>query len=517
MEQLTQLNELRKVYRSMGGPEAIAKQKAQKKLTARERIDLLADAGTFLEFGLLADHSPHNKELEGRVTPGDGVVTGTCLVEGRPVAVIAYDFTVLAGTMGEISERKTKRMREVAMKERIPLVWLLDSAGARVQEAAGAQFAGTGDLFWEQVNLSGVVPMVAAVMGPTAAGTSYIASLADYTPMRQGVGSMALAGPPLVKAAIGEDITTEELGGSKVHCEKSGVGDAEFESDEDLIASIRRYLSFFPSHSRQHAPVSRKTLGLKLEIDDSVLTVLPTEVRKAYDMRKVIAKIADFGLDWKNGGFFEVQPNFAKNMITGLARIMGHPIGIVANQPSFMGGAIDNDASDKAARFLMRCNAFNIPVLFLHDCPGFLVGSRAEHSGIIRHGAKLLHVVASLTVPKFSVVIRKSYGAGYYVMCGKGLDPDLIVGWPTAEISLMGAEGAANIVMKNKDAEGGDAKAAKVKEFKAKIGGLQSARLALIDDIIDPRETRVVLTRALQFSVNKRPQKVRRKHGVMPV
>jgi acetyl-CoA carboxylase carboxyltransferase component len=517
MPQLDQLVQLRQLYSAMGGVEAIAKQKAQGKLTARERIALLADQGSFLEMGLLADHSPHNKELEGRVTPCDGVITGTCLVEGRPVAVIAYDFTVLAGTMGEISERKTKRLREVAMKQRIPLVWLLDSAGARVQEAAGAQFAGTGDLFWEQVNLSGQVPMVAAVMGPTAAGTSYIAALADYTPMRRGVGSMALAGPPLVKAAVGEEITTEDLGGSKVHCQKSGVGDAEFDSDEDLILSIRKYLAFFPSHCRQPAPITRKIAGLKIEIDDKVLSVLPQEARKAYDMHKVIEAICDFGLNWKEGGFLEVQPDFAKNIIVGLGRVMGHPIGIVANQPSFMGGAIDNDASDKAARFLMRCNAFNIPVLFLHDCPGFIVGSRAEHAGIIRHGAKLLHVVGSLTVPKFSVVIRKSYGAGYYVMCGKGLDPDLIVGWPTAEISLMGAEGAANIVMKNKDDSAGAAKADKVKEFKAKIGGLQSARLALIDDIIDPRETRLVLMRALQFTINKRPPRNRRKHGVMPV
>ncbi len=521
MEQLNQLNELRTVYKAMGGADAVAKQKAQKKLTARERIELVFDKGSFLEFGMLADHSPNNRELEGRVTPGDGVVTGTGLIEGRPVVVISYDFTVLAGTMGEISERKTKRMREVAMKERIPLVWLLDSAGARIQEAAGAQFAGTGDLFLEQVSLSGQVPMVAAVVGPTAAGTSYIAALADYTPMRRGISSMALAGPPLVKAAVGEDITTEELGGSKVHCEKSGVGDGEFDSDEDLILNIRKYLSFFPSHCRQHPPVSRKIAGLKVEIDDSILTVLPDSVRKAYDMRKVVEKICDFGLNWKEGGFLEVQPDFARNIITGFGRIMGHPIAIVANQPSQMGGAIDNDASDKAARFLMRANAFNIPVLFLHDCPGFLVGSRAEHAGIIRHGAKFLHVVASLTVPKFSVVIRKSYGAGYYVMCGKGLDPDLIVGWPTAEISLMGAEGAANIVMKNKDAAGGagavEAKAEKVKEFKAKIGGLQSARLALIDDIIDPRETRAVLMRALQFTSNKRPQRNRRKHGIMPV
>lgn len=513
MEQLIQLTELRERYRSMGGPDAIAKQKKLNKLTVRDRIDLFADKGTFLEFGLLADHTPFNRDLEGKTAHCDGVVTGTCLVEGRPTALIAYDFTVLAGTMGEIGERKTKRMRELALKQRIPLVWLLDSAGARVQEAAGAQFAGTGDLFFEQVEASGVVPLVAAVMGPTAAGTSYIAALADYTPMVRGVGSMALAGPPLVKAAVGEDITTEELGGSKVHCQVSGVGDGEFDSDADCILAIRKYLGFFPSHSRQHPPVRRDVRGLQLAIDDAVLSTVPAEPRKAYDIKKVIEKVVDFGLDWRAGGFFEIKPDFARNIVVGFGRVMGHPIGIVANQPCQMGGAIDVDASDKAARFLMTCNAFGIPVVFLHDCPGFIVGSRAEKAGIIRHGAKFLHIVASLTVPKLSIVIRKSFGAGYYVMCGKGLDPDLIVGWPTAEISLMGAEGAVNIVMKNSTEE----KTSMVKEYKANIGGLLSAKLALIDDLIDPRETRVVLMRALQFCFNKRPPRPRRKHGVMPV
>lgn len=508
-ENLERVHEEKRRNLRMGGEQAVAKQKAQGKLTVRERIDLLADKGTFLEFGILADHTPSNRELEGKVTPADAVVTGTCLVEGRPCAVIAYDFTVVAGSMGEVGERKTDRMRKLAIEERIPIVWLLDSAGARIQEVAGAHFAATGHLFYEQVELSGLVPQVAAVMGPTAAGTSYIASLADYTPMVKGVGSMALAGPPLVKAAIGEDVSTEDLGGSKVHCQVSGVGDGEFENDQQCIAAIRKYLGFFPPHCKDKPPIKRDVRGLQLTISDEVLKILPDDNRKAYDMKKVITHIVD------HGDFFEIKPDFAKNIIVGYGRVMGHPVGIVANQPSYMGGAIDVDASDKAARFMMTCDAFNIPIVFLHDCPGFLVGSRVEKMGIIRHGAKMLHVVASLTVPKFSIVIRKSYGAGYYVMCGKGLKPDLIVGWPTAEISLMGAEGAAGIVMKNKDDK--DAKAAKVAEYKANIGGLISARLGHIDDLIDPRETRNVLYRALQFTFYKRPPRARRKHGVMPV
>ncbi len=509
VEVVEKLSAEKKRNRGMGGEAAIAKQKLQGKLNVRERLDLFADKGSFLEFGLLADHTPSNLELAGKLTPADAVVTGTCLVEGRPVAVAAYDFTVVAGSMGEVGERKVERIRRLALDQRIPMVWLLDSAGARIQEVAGAHFAGTGNLFFEQVEMSGVVPQVAAVMGPTAAGTSYIAALADFTPMVRGVGSMALAGPPLVKAAIGEDITTEELGGSKVHCQISGVGDGEYDGDEACIAAVRKYLGYFPSYGKDKPPVKRDVRGLSLQIPDEILSILPDEPRKAYDMKKIIALIGD------HGDFFEIKPDFAKNIIVGYTRIMGHPVGIVANQPSFMGGAIDVDASDKAARFVLTCDAFQIPLVFLHDCPGFIVGSRVEKMGIIRHGAKMLHAVANLTVPKFSVVVRKSYGAGYYVMCGKGLKPDLIVGWPTAEISLMGAQGAANIVMKNSTDK--DAKIAKVAEYQANIGGLISARLAHIDDLIDPRETRAVLFRGLQFTHNKRPPRARRKHGVIPV
>ncbi len=508
-DRLAQINEEKSKSRQMGGGAAIAKQQAQGKLTARERLNLLADKNSFLEFGVLADHTPTNLELADKHTPCDGVITGTCLIEGRPVAVIAYDFTVVAGSMGEVGERKAQRMRTLALEERIPIIWLLDSAGARIQEIAGAHFAGTGNLFQEQVELSGVVPQVAAVMGPTAAGTSYIAALADYTPMVKGTSSMALAGSPLVKAAIGEEVSTEDLGGSKIHCQISGVGDGEFLNDQICIEAIRKYLGFFPSHCKAKPPIRHDVRGLQLAIDDKILSLLPEDSRKAYDMKKIVEYIAD------HRDFFEIKPDFAKNIITGFARIMGHPVGIVANQPSHQGGVLDVNAADKATRFLLICDAFQIPIVFLHDCPGFLVGSRVEKIGIIRHGAKMLHVVASLTVPKLSIVIRKSYGAGYYVMCGKGLNPDLIVGWPGAEISLMGAEGAAGIVMKNKN--DGAAKAAKVDEYRANIGGLLSARLAHIDDLIDPRETRLVLYRALQFSSHKRTARRERKHGVMPV
>jgi acetyl-CoA carboxylase carboxyltransferase component len=508
-ELLDRLSQIKQQHQAMGGPQAIEKQHASGKWTARERIAQLADLKSFIEFGVLADHTPTNLELSGKNTPCDGVITGTCLIEGRPVAIVAYDFTVLAGTMGEVGERKVERIRKWVLENRIPIIWLLDSAGARIQEIAGAHFAGTGGLFYEQIALSGVVPQVAAVMGPTAAGSSYIAALADYTPMVAGVSSMALAGPPLVKAAIGEDISTEELGGSKIHCQLSGCADGDFKDDLSCLHAIRKYLSFFPSHSLQRPPRLPLTEDVHLEMSDAVLSILPSDIRKAYDMRQVIRQIVD------RADFFEIKPDYAKNIIVGLARIMGNAIGIVANQPAFMGGAIDMDAADKASRFMSVCDAFQIPLVFLHDCPGFLVGSRVEKMGIIRHGAKMLHTVGSLRVPKFSIVIRKSYGAGYYVMCGKGLQPDLLVGWPTAEISLMGAEGAAMIVMKNHDDPQG--KSEKISQYRSNIGGFLSAKLGHIDDLIDPRETRKVLFRALQCSASKKTIKVRRRKAIVPV
>lgn len=532
----------------MGGAEAILKQHESGKLTARERVAMLFDEGTFLEYGILATHHSPLPDMKDKVTPADGVITGVGMVQGRPVAVAAYDFTVMAGTMGEIGERKVKRMREVSMRERMPMVWLLDSAGARIQEAAGAQFAGTGSLFFDQVQMSGVVPQVAAIMGPTAAGTAYIPALADFVPMVKGTSSMALAGPPLVKAAINEDVTTEELGGSQVHCRISGVADLEVANDKECIESVRKYLAFFPQHSKQKPPrvqaegtrragkpqaaLSKFAKGAKaaakhsaangsssgmrdfLSMPDSILDVLPEDSRKAYDMRDVILPILD------PGSWFEMKPEFARNIITGLARIDGFSVGILANQPNYMGGAIDIDASDKAARFLWLCDAYNIPVAFLHDCPGFMVGSRMEKLGIIRHGAKMLFALSEMTVPKFSIVVRRSYGAGYYVMCGKGYEPDLIVGWPTAEVSLMSPEGAVNIIFRKEIAaspQPENARAQRIDQYRRMIGGHISASQGHLDDIIDPRETRRVLAHALAHTREKRVPRRPKKHGVLPV
>src|ERR671924_616671 len=409
-----ELHERRAKAKLGGGEERIARQHQQGKLTARERLDLLIDPGTFTEMGIHAGIHYSVRGLEDKEAPADGVITGYGKVDNRLVAVCAYDFTVMAGSMGMTGEKKVARLRDLALTKRIPFVWLLDSAGARIQEAVGSLFAGTGHLFREEVVASGVIPQVAALMGPCVAGTAYIPGLADFVPMVKGRGSMALAGPHLVRAAVGEDVTQEELGGSRVHCRKSGVGDLEVADDEECIAVIRRYLSFFPSHCEERPPV----------------------------------RACDDPADRKDGEWLDLKPQFARTIITCLARMGGRPVGIVANQPRRLGGILDNDSADKAARFVNLCNAFAIPLVFLMDVPGFMVGTKVEAEGIIRHGAKMLYAVANATVPKITVVTRKAYGAGYYVMCGRAYEPDLIVAWPAAEISVIGAEGAVEIIFR---------------------------------------------------------------------
>jgi acetyl-CoA carboxylase carboxyltransferase component len=498
----------------MGGAEAVGRQHAAGKLTARERIDRLVDAGTFTEIGVHATHAGIAPDLAGRHTPADGVITGFGKVDGRPASVIAYDFTVMAGSMGRTAETKCNRAREIAYTKRMPMIWLIDSAGARIQEAIGSRwFAGSGVLFREESVYSGVVPQVAAMVGPGAAGTAYIPALADFVPMVKGTSNMALGGPPLVKAVVGEDITAEELGGSKVHCEISGVGDLEVEDDDACIRAIKEYLAFFPSHNQEQPPVIACDDPVDRR-DPSLLTIMPDSARRAYDVKKVIRAVVD------HGHMFEMKPGWAKNIVTALARLNGRSVGIVANQPMVLGGALDVDSADKAARFIMLCDAFNIPLVFFQDVPGFLVGSKVERAGIIRHGAKMLYAVSEATVPKLTVVLRKAYGAGYFVMCGRAYEPDLIVAWPTAEISVMGPEGGTNIVYRKEIAAAAnpdEERARRVDDFRKLISPYIAAGAALIDDVIDPRETRPVLIAALEMAKTKRVDRPWRKHGVMPV
>jgi len=508
-----ELEERRARIRLGGGSEKVARQHAAGKLTARERLALLIDEGTFTELGIQGKPHFSQRAMDGVDAPADGVITGYGHIEGRMVAVCAYDFTVMAGSMGMTSELKVGRLRQLALTKRIPFIWLLDSAGARIQEAVGSLFAASGELFLQEVIASGVIPQIAALMGPCAAGTAYIPGLADFVPMVKGRGSMALAGPHLVRAAIGEDVSQEQLGGSRVHCRKSGVGDLEVGSDEECIEAIKRYLSFMPQHCEASPPIRECTDPID-RCDEELLDVLPESNRQSHDMYEVIRRIVDHG-EW-----FDLKPQWAKTIITCFARFGGRPVGIIANQPKQLGGILDNDSADKAARFVNLCNAYGLPLVFLMDVPGFMVGTKVEQEGIIRHGAKMLHAIANATVPKITVVIRKAYGAGYFVMNGRAFEPDLIVAWPTAEISVMGAEGAVEIVMRRQVQEADDPVAKKaelIEVYRKLIDVYVAAGNDMVDDVIDPRETRPVIIKALEMAQGKRIERPYKRNAIVPV
>src|SRR3954471_6446112 len=498
----------RAAARKMGGEARLARQRERGKLDARARLDLLLDPGSFHEIGLLATHLGK----DDAATPADGVICGTGLIEGRPVCAASYDFTVLGGSIGPVGERKVSRLRELSLRERIPMVWLVDSAGARLSADPAevswiSSFADTGYLFREQVIMSGVVPLVAAMVGPGAAGTAYIPGLADFVPMVRGSSSIAIGGPYLVRSVIGEDVTEEALGGSRVHTEVSGVADLETRSDADCLVAVRDYLSFFPSRSGERPP--RKLTGDAADRkDDALLDIIPDSARQAYDVHKVIAALVD------GGRIFELKPPWARNIVTALARIDGWSVGIVANNPMHAGGILDVNAADKAARFVNLCDAYEIPLVFLQDVPGFMVGSKVEQQGIIRHGAKMLYAVASATVPKLTVVLRKGYGAGYYVMNGRAYEPDLLVAWPGAEISVMGAEGMVAIAANKARNEG---KKHRAEAIRPHIDIYKTAALGYVDDVIDPRETRPLLAHWLRMTEHKQVDRPWRKREIAPV
>jgi acetyl-CoA carboxylase carboxyltransferase component len=508
----------------MGGPERVARQRGRGKLDARARLSLLFDPGSVQELGMLASAEGRLPEEEdpAKPTAADGVLTAFGTVDGRPVAAAIYDFTVLGGTIGEVGERKVTRLRDLALKARTPIVWLVDSGGARL-EAGGeadprrlAGFADSGYLFREQAVLSGVVPQVAAMLGPGAAGTAYIPGLADYVPMVKDIGSIAVGGPALVESTVGEKVTEQELGGSKLHNEVSGVADGEFADDGACIAAIREYLGFFPGHCGEKPP-RRVATDPPDRRDESLCSVVPDNPRQAFDMHKVIHALVD---DRK---FFPLKPRYARNVITGLGRIDGWSIGVVASNSMVLGGVLDSAAADKAARFVALCDAFQIPLLFLQDVPGFMVGTKSEQSGLVRHGARMLQAVSSATVPKFTVVVRKGFGAGYYVMNGRAYEPDLLLAWPNAEIGIMGADGLVAIAAR-KMLEGAEspetAKAMKdelAASLKPHVRIERAAALGMVDDVIDPQDTRKALALALARTANKTVERPWRRREVPPI
>jgi acetyl-CoA carboxylase carboxyltransferase component len=517
-EKVEELLRRRAAALAMGGEERLRRQRERGKLDARARLHLLVDPGTFVEIGLLATHLGKPPEPGEAPSPADGVVCGTALIDGRPCCVASYDFTVHGGSIGPVGERKVARLRELALRERIPVIWLVDSAGARLSaDPESAQivsgFADTGYLFREEVVLSGVVPLVAAMVGPGAAGTAYIPGLADFVPMVKGTSSMAIGGPYLVKSVVGEQVSEEDLGGSKVHTEASGCADLEVSDDAACMKAVREYLSYFPLRCGEKPP--RRTTGdPPSRRDEALLDVVPDNPRQAYDVRNVIRAIVDGGTS------FELKPRWARNIVTALARIDGWSVGIVANNPLHLGGVLDVNAADKAARFVRLCDAFELPLVFLQDVPGFMVGSKVEREGIIRHGAKMLSAVASATVPKLTVVLRKGYGAGYYVMNGRAYEPDALLAWPGAEISVMGAEGIVAIAANKLLAQSADPQAMKEQlaaAIRPHIDIYRVAAQAYVDDVIDPRETRPLLAHYLRIAEHKQVERPAKKHDVSPV
>lgn len=518
-EMVADLEKRLEAIHKMGGEERIEKQHSRGKLTARERLARFFDGGVFFEIGAHGTQMGLASGPDGKDKPhADAVVTGFGKVDGRMVCAAAYDFTVKGGSIGYTGEEKVTRLRQMSLRGRWPIVWFVDSGGARIDPGSShpdmiSLFAGTGHLFREQVHMSGVVPQIAAMVGPGAAGTAYIPGLADYVPMVKNIGSLALAGPALVKAVTGQEIGEQELGGSKVHSEVSGVADGEFESDDACIAAVKKYLSYFPSNCDEAPPDVAATDPVDRR-DEALLDLLPETTRKPYDMYKLIKILVD------DGDILDIKPRYARSIITCLARIGGKSVGVVANQPNYLGGILDVDSADKAARFIQICDAFNVPLLFLQDVPGFMVGSKVEHAGIIRHGAKMLHVMSAATVPKITVVVRKAYGAGYYVMCGKAYEPDLIVAWPSAEISVMGAEGMVGIAARKLfgDVEPPpETRKMIVDQIQKNIDVYKVAGWGLVDEVIDPRDTRKVISWGLELARHKKVERPERKRGVIPV
>ncbi|HVA60013.1 MAG TPA: acyl-CoA carboxylase subunit beta [Mycobacteriales bacterium] len=510
-----QLAGIRADFLGMGGPDLVARQHSLGKLTVRERLDLLFDPGSFVETGLYAQ-AVDSPQSQNKRTPGDGCLTGVGKVDGRLVSVVAYDFTVLAGSIGMHGERKAARARDFAVKHGTAIVYLLDSAGARVTESVGAAFAGAGDLFREMTTMSGVIPQVAAMLGPCSAGTAYIPALCDFVPMVKGTSSMALAGVHLVRAATGEEVTEEEMGGSGVHNKISGVADRECADDAECLAVVREYLSFFPSRYGDAPPTQPSDDPVDRRAEE-LYEIVPANPRQAYDMRKVIRLLVD------DGRFFAMKPDWARSVLTGFAHIDGRPVGILASQPMVMAGSLGIDAADKAARFINLCDSFDLPLVFLVDVPGFVVGKEVEHKGIIRHGAKMLFNVSEATVPKITVVLRKAYGAGYFVMAGRQYESDHLIAWPSAEFSVMGPEGAVNILFRKQLAAAGTEserealRAELVAGVRAQIDPMLSAKMGFVDDIIDPADTRRHIATGLELAARKRVLRPARKRGVVPV
>jgi propionyl-CoA carboxylase beta chain len=505
-QKLAELNELKAKVAEGGGPRRIEQQHARGKLTARERLDLLLDPGSFDEIDMLM--RPRNSE-----TPGEAVVTGWGKVDGRPVYVFAFDFTVMGGSLSEAVAEKILKVMDFAMMTGAPVIGIQDSGGARIQDGPDS-LRGFGDIFCMNTLASGVIPQITVTMGPSAGGGAYSPALTDFIFATEGSGQMYITGPDVIRAVTGEEVTHEELGGALSLASRSGVAHFAIAGEEETLAQVRRLLSFLPSNNAEDPPCSPSGDDPN-RIDEELLSIVPAEPNRPYDVRDVITRIVD------DGDFMEVHELFAGNIVVGFARMAGRPVGFVANQPMVLAGSLDINASRKAARFVRFCDAFNIPLVTLVDTPGFLPGTTQEYGGIITHGAKLLFAYSEATVPKISIILRKAYGGAYIVMSSRSLRGDANFAWPTAEVAVMGPDGAVNIVYRDELARSEDPDARRkelIEEYRARFANpYVPAGRGYIDDVIDPRQTRARIIRTLEMLQNKADRNPPKKHGNIPL
>ncbi len=494
-----------------GGEKAIEKQKATGKLTARERILALLDTKTFHEYDIFVQHAGKDFDMDKKYLPGDGVITGTGTILGHPVCIYAQDFTVAGGSLGYMHAKKITKIMDHAMKLKVPLIGINDSGGARIQEGVNS-LAGYGEIFFRNTQASGVIPQISVILGPCAGGAVYSPALTDFVFVVDKISKMFITGPEVIKTVLGEEISMEALGGARTHAEITGNAHFYAESEMECFSQIKQLVSYIPWNNFKKADAfpPKKPNTRKFKIDD----IIPGDPKEPYDVRDLIRAVAD------DSEFFEVQELFAANIVIGFARLEGQTVGFVANQPLVLAGVLDVDSSDKAARFIRYCDAFNIPLVTFVDLPGYLPGVEQEHAGVIRHGAKILYAYSEATVPKITLIVRKAYGGGYIAMCSHHLRADFVFAWPTAEIAVMGPEGAANIIFRKEIMEAKDPnklRQEKIEEYKEKFANpYVAAAYGYIDAVIEPSETRHLLIHALSISSNKAVDTPKKKHGIPP-
>jgi len=511
-EKINELYDKRREVELGGGDERIDKQHEKGKLTARERIDLLVDKGSFVELNPFIEHRTNDFGLDEQKGPGDGVVTGFGKVNGRPIYLFSQDFTVFGGALGEMHAKKIAAVMDLAAKNGTPFVGLNDSGGARIQEGV-VSLDGYGHIFYRNAIYSGVIPQISVIMGPCAGGAVYSPAITDFVFMVEKTSQMFITGPKVIETVTGEKISPEDLGGANVHNSISGNAHFQAGTEAEVLENVRRLLGYLPQNNREKPPI----IEVEEENDyrPDLMDVVPFDAVRPYDVRKVIEQVVD------DRTFMEIHQNFAKNIVVGFARIKGEAVGLVCNQPKVMAGGLDIDSSDKAARFIRTCDSFNIPIITFEDVTGFFPGVKQEHGGIIRHGAKILFAYSEATVPKLTVILRKAYGGAYVALNSKSIGADLVYAWPNAEIAVMGPQGAANIIFAkeiNSSSNPEQIRKQKIEEYREKFANpYVAASRGMVDDVIDPRDTRIKIIQALEMLKTKKEVRPEKKHGNIPL